>query len=117
MSIEDLLTILFLIPNLFTLFLFRKETLNYFKIYRKKKNPDHTLLPGETLTYLHKNPINFFKNLPLVPFKMWKIIFERHNDEELDKAAKKARKILLIFYVYNLTFFLLVFLLVYFDIL
>lgn len=115
MSIEDLLTILFLIPNFFILFLFRKETFNYFKIYRKKKNPNYPLLPRETLTYLHKDPINFFKNLPLIPVKMWKIIFERHSDEELNKAAGKARKILLIFYVYDFLFILFVFLLSYFN--
>lgn len=65
-------------------------THSYFNLYRKKNNPDYPLLPGEQGAYLSKNPSHFLKPF-LTPLFMWKIIFEKHKDEELDTAAKNVR--------------------------
>src|SRR5260370_23653612 len=81
------------------LLLLNITTYSYFSLYRKKKNPKYPILPQEQSAYLSKDPINFFKILPLIPLRMWKIIFEKHKDKELNNAAKKVRFLIFVFIV------------------
>lgn len=66
-------------------------------VYRKKKNPDFPLLPSESMSYFSEDPIKFLKELPIMPFLRWKIVFETHRDLELSKATNNARKTFAIF--------------------
>jgi TRAP-type uncharacterized transport system fused permease subunit len=69
---------------------------SYFILYRKKKNPDYPILPREVSKYLYKSHKHFLR-IYLIPFFMWKIIFEHHKDKELNDTAKRVRWSVFIF--------------------
>lgn len=83
----------FLLLLIILLILLTWATYAYFSLYRKKKNPDYPLLPGEAEKYINKKSAKFF----VTPFYMWKIIFEKHKDKDLNSASKRVRLFLLIF--------------------
>lgn len=88
---KTLLIVIFFLPFVVvSIFLFR-ATLTYFVLYRKKKNPKYPVAPNDIQNYLSKDPVQLFKLLPITPFFMWKIIFEKHKDKELNDAAKRVR--------------------------
>lgn len=111
---DNLLTLIYFLPLIIVLIPYIRSVKNYHKLYREKKNPNFPLL-GEAPAYFVKNPLNFIARLPLFPFIWWKIIFEKHNDIELNASAKKVRKLLLIIFLIILIDFLSFFLLVYFN--
>lgn len=92
----DVILLLYFLPIIIVTLLFARAVYNYFKLYRKKKNPDYPILFGEAKNYLHKGS-KYFLKIYLTPFYMWKIIFEKHRDKELNKAANKVR---LLFFLY-----------------
>ncbi len=71
-----------------------KAGLAYFRIYKKKKNSKYPIAPEDIQKYLSKDPVTLLKLLPITPFFMWKIIFEKHKDRELNDAAKRVRFLL-----------------------
>ncbi len=106
--INELLTVFtFFIPILIIMFFFRRASYAFFALYRKKKNPKYPILPQETPEYLSKDPVHFFKVLPITPFFMWKILFEKHKDKELNDAAKKVRFLVFLFIIYIILQFIL----------
>lgn len=105
MSKADLLTIFFILPNLIILFLLRKASLDYFTLYQIHKKINYPLTPKETTENIKNAPADFFKKLPVIPFIMWGTIFEKHNNIKLNKSVWKVRKMLLLFFTYNILFF------------
>lgn len=61
------------------------------KEYRKKVNPDYPILPNEASDYFSKNPAKYLKMMPIMPFKQWGIVFQKHSDKELNSKTKSAR--------------------------
>jgi hypothetical protein len=86
-----LTSLIYFIPPIILIVLLSKSLYAYCHIYRKKKNPNYPILPREAAEYLYKGEI--FKIL-LSPIIFIKIIFERHNDKELNNAARKVRLII-----------------------
>ncbi len=93
--------------------LLRERSFKLFKLYRLKMNPNYPLLPNETIIYLRKDPMRFLLNLPIIPFRMWKIILMKHNDKGLDDAVKKVRNLIVIFYGSGVLLLILLIVLVY----
>jgi hypothetical protein len=72
---------------------FMKSAREYFALYRKKKNPKYPILPNEAAQYLDEDFMNFLRVFPLIPLFMWKIIFESHNDKQLNYLARRTRNL------------------------
>lgn len=72
--------------------LFGITYLRYSKLYRRIKNPSFPLAvynePGE---FFQKDPVGYIKKVPIMPFLWWKIVFERHSDRDLQRAARRTR--------------------------
>src|SRR4051794_20224247 len=89
-------TFLYFIPFIVLVALYGKALYSFTTLYRKKKNPDYPILPGETAQYLFKGALH---KILMSPFFMIKIIFEKHKDKGLDVAARKVRLLMLSFLV------------------
>jgi len=70
---------------------------SYFSLYEKKKNSNNPIFTGDIFGFLDKNSKNFFKVF-FTPFFMWRAIFERHKDKELNNAAKQVRILVFLFF-------------------
>jgi hypothetical protein len=82
-----LLTVfIYILPLVIILFFWTRVLYSYGLLYRRKKNDNYSILPGESTDYLYKGEsLKIFAS----PFTMLSMIFERHRDENLNNAAKK----------------------------
>jgi hypothetical protein len=103
---ESLSVLLFFAPQIIIIIFLIKAGYSYFVLYRKKKNPDYPILPGEAANYIGKGGKSFFK-IYLTPFFMLKIIFESHKDKELSSAVQKVRLLLVVYIIILLIEFVL----------
>jgi len=92
-----LIPITFFTPFIISSYLFLRSYIQYAHYYRDKKNPNFPIAPGEAGKFFSKDPIKYIITMPLYPFLMWKIIFESHKDQVLNKAATKTRNLFLLF--------------------
>src|SRR6266704_5512029 len=97
MDSQTILIFVIFLSFIIILFLARKAGMSFFRIYKKKKDPDYPMVPGEYLSYLGRDINHFFKFF-ITPLFWWKIIFRKYSDKELNIAARKARSFILLFY-------------------
>lgn len=97
----DLLNILVLaliiVPQILAINAINKAMVPYVALYRKKMNLDYPVLPSDTADYL-RSPKDIAK-IFLSPAVIWQIMLERHKDKELNKAASKVRRKLLVYFM------------------
>jgi len=114
----NILALIFFVPFIIILILFRRASLTYFRLYREKKNPDFPLVQEDITNHLNKNPYKLIKKIPLTPFFMWKIVlFEHQKDKQLNQLVKKVRMLLFLSIALLLVYFFSFILLAYFNVL
>lgn len=64
----------------------------YLKLYRKKKNPKFPILQEEIQEYFFKNPIKWYFIAPYAVFHIFKDLWRKNPDSQLESFAKEVRK-------------------------
>ena len=85
-----------LIPFLIWAYFMNKAQRELFLLYKKKMNPDYPLVHEDTVKYL--DSFSGLLKIYSSPIAMWVIILKKHKDKELNNAAQKVRKLLLVLF-------------------
>jgi hypothetical protein len=83
----------YVLPVVSTAILFAIAFRNYAAIYRRLKNPNFPLPVGsEAGEFFDRDPVNYVKKMPVMPFLQSRMLFEHHDHPDLAEAAAKARR-------------------------
>lgn len=102
------------IPIIVINFFWVKSQKQFIELYKKRLKPSFPIDPDGLLKYLFENPRGFVKKIPWILFGRLKLIWQKYDDPQLDKAAGKVRRyfwVILAILIFNFFFQLFFFIL------
>lgn len=94
-DLDVIILIVSLSAFLIVFYLQKVTEIKYFRLYRKKINPDYPIFWYEDFRYLTAYQDRYLK-IFIGDFYYWKIFFAKHKDKALNAAAKRTRFLMIL---------------------